>query len=180
MKWWHWALIVTGVVVVAFVAGRFTAPTLPAKVVEVESTKSQEQIRALTEENTSLKRHTVKRTVTTFNPTTGKPAETVATEDTHVDQVRDTRADVTAVKAVETVKRVEVTNEGPQWFAGPLVVWVPSAPIGQQFNLGLTVGRYLGKLPLLKIPVSAALSVTVPVHKPISVPSFGASLTFGF
>lgn len=66
------------------------------------------------------------------------------------------------------------------WFIGPLVTYVPSAPIGQQFVAGIVVGRYLGEIPLLNVPISVAASLSVPVYKPISIPSIGASVTFGF
>lgn len=170
MKPWHWLLITLAALAVAFAAGRFSTPT---KVVEVESKKSQEQIHALSEQLESAKRHTVKRTVIKFTPA-GKPVEKTVTEDTHVDRFTDTRAQVDSVKIVEVVKRVEVTKSGPKWFAGPVVVFVPSAPPGQQFGAGIVVGRHiLG-------PVAGSISVTVPVHKPVSVPSFGLSLTVGF
>lgn len=153
-----------------FLLGRFAAPS---RVVEVASKKQSDEIRALMAQLETAKRHTVKRTVVTYSPT-GKPATKTTDEDTHADRTTDTRTDVHAVKTVEVVKRVEITKPGPQWFVGPVGVFAPGAPAGQQFSAGLLVGRHLFG------PLSAAVSVTVPVHQPISPPAIGLSITVGF
>ncbi len=146
-------LLLCGLAIVAiaaaFATGRFLAPS---KTVEVSSRKDQAEIRALTEQLETAKRHTVKETVTTFGPT-GKPATKTVREDTHVDRTTDTRTDVHATKTVEVIKRVEVTRAAPMNRLGVLAEVGPDlrVSVGPEFQRRL-IGPLIGSVHVLIAP----------------------------
>jgi hypothetical protein len=175
LKPWQWAALVIVPFCVGVAIGWHQKPdrvVTTERVVTREDTHAREQVKDLTKQLESAKRHTIKQTVR-------KPDGTVTiSEDTHVENTRDVRTDidtkteVQTVKIVETAKTVEVTRSAPQWFAGPLVILTPGsyAPA----LVGVTVGRHLFG------PVAIGVSAVVPLAKPASLPSIGVSLTVAF
>lgn len=120
--WQKYVLVALTFAIAGFGYGRFVAPE--KTVVEDHSeevTRLRQQNATLTDENTRLRKHTVKETETVIVYRDGKPAtKTVkAKEDTHVDRTKDTRTDVkidTDATSVKLVDRI-VTTESilPRW-----------------------------------------------------------------
>jgi len=110
---------------------------------------------------------------------TDTKTDTSLTKNTDID-VKDNKDLETDLKSHKEVEKIATPVNTKPWFVGPFMTWVPSAPVGQQFYGGLVFGRYLGEIPIIKVPVSASVSLSVPIHKPVSVPSPGAAVTFGF
>ncbi len=109
-------LIALGVIAIAgggYALGRYGAPERTA-----EDTRAQERVRALTEELTTLKRHTRTETVITYAPT-GKPATKTTRTDTHVDRVKTAGTSVDTSRDLYTVKTAE--SKRPDWKVTGLV-----------------------------------------------------------
>jgi hypothetical protein len=105
--------------------GRFSAPDKTVQTDHSAELQSlRQQLAAVTAENSSLKRHTVKTTIVEYAPT-GKPASKKITEDTHVDLTKDLKTDVKASTDVHSAKLVEKTltqeRERPNWKVSALV-----------------------------------------------------------
>lgn len=121
-----------------------------------------------------------------IDKTTEKQTEQKTAENKNTDQ------NTNNTKVAENTKKTESENTTHKvtektttpieksWFAGPAAVWVPALPVGEQFYVGATVGRTLGKIPVIDTPVALGVTVMVPTNKPISIPNIGAALTFGF
>lgn len=168
-----WIAGVLAALVVGFAVGKHQAPTKEKLVVQ-EDTRAREELRQLKEQLATLKSHTRRKEVT-------KPDGTrTVTTDTRLDATTDTRTSTNATTAVDasvaTTKTIE--HAAPSWFIGPMVLVVPQAfkvnDPAAMLNVGLITGKHIVG------PFSASASLTVPVSKPISLPTLGLALTASF
>lgn len=181
MKAWYIALAAAVAFLIGVAIGWNQGPervTTTERIVTREDTQARQQVAELTKQLETMKLRIRREFVVISRPDGTREEKT--TEDTQVDTTTDkattvdTKTEVSTVQTVDVVKTVEVTRSSPQWFAGPLVVFVPYAPAGQQFSAGVTIGRHIGG------PFALGVSATVPVHQPVSLPTLGLSLTVSF
>lgn len=187
----HWKPVLVVVLVLgAFISGRYSAPTkvrveTQEKVVEKVVTVVQEKVVEVKVYEKAQERVAHRETTRTTKPdgtvtehteeSTGESVKETGTDNSHAE--KDTKTEETKIVVLE--KKVEVIRSGPSSFIGPLVVFTPTAPAGEQFSAGIVVGTALPKLPFLP-PLGISGSLSVPIHKPLTWPSVGLSITAGF
>lgn len=154
----------------------------------------QQQLETASKTITELKSHVriVERIVTkpdgttTVDRTTDTDTTVKTDSDTNTSVVTNSNINVKETKdselEVKTHKEIEKISKPilKPWFVGPVVTWVPTAPVDRQFYGGIAFGRYLGTIPLLNVPVSASIGLSVPVYKPLDIPAVSGAFTVGF
>lgn len=189
-NWWYWVSAAFALAAGGFASGRYATPTKTVtldRVVEhtisIADTHAEQQVRELTAQLEQLKSqtHTVRTTVTHVD---GSKIER-ETQDVDVERATQVNVNLATNQSAYSHAQVyadrltthesTVEHEVPQWFVGAVTTVSPGAPdpIGS-ISVGALVGRHVVG------PLALGLSVSVPVNKPVQMPTFGLSLTVGF